>query len=67
MGRSGKFMPLNIPNLLNLFHIAVWFLLVETIENTAITLILSKQETDIHSLWHMLGKREIRVVQSLLI
>lgn len=35
-----------------LFHIAVWFLAIETIENIAITLILPKQKTDIHSLWH---------------
>jgi CDP-diacylglycerol--glycerol-3-phosphate 3-phosphatidyltransferase len=35
-----------------LFHIAVGFLLIETIENIAITLLLSKQKTDIHSIWH---------------
>jgi CDP-diacylglycerol--glycerol-3-phosphate 3-phosphatidyltransferase len=35
-----------------LFHIAVWFLVIEVVENVAITLLLSKQKTDIHSLWH---------------
>jgi CDP-diacylglycerol--glycerol-3-phosphate 3-phosphatidyltransferase len=41
-----------------LFHIAVGFLLIETIENIAITLILSKQKTDIHSIWHAWKNRD---------
>jgi len=35
-----------------LFHIAVYFLLIEMVENIAITIILSEQKSDIHSLWH---------------
>ncbi len=42
----------------SLFHIAVWFLLIETIENITITLILSKQKTNIHSLWHAWKNRD---------
>lgn len=36
----------------SLFHFAVLFLVLEAAENIAITLILSKQKTDIRSLWH---------------
>lgn len=35
-----------------LFHIAIYFLVIEMIENIAITLILSEQKNDIHSIWH---------------
>lgn len=35
-----------------IFHIAVWFLVIEVVENIAITLLLSSQKTDIHSIWH---------------
>lgn len=35
-----------------LFHLAVWFLVIEVVENIAITLLLSYQKTDIHSIWH---------------
>lgn len=34
------------------FHIAVYFLLIEMVENIAITIILSEQKNDIHSIWH---------------
>ena len=39
------------------FHWAVWFLLIETVENIAITLLLKKQQTNIHSFWHALKSR----------
>lgn len=35
-----------------LFHIAVYFLVIEMIENIVITIILPKQKNDIHSIWH---------------
>ncbi len=41
-----------------LFHIAVGVLVIETIENIAITLLLSKQKTDIHSIWHAWKNRD---------
>ena len=34
------------------FHLAVYFLLIEMLENIAITLILPHQKNDIHSIWH---------------
>jgi len=37
-----------------LFHIAVYFLLIEMVENIAITLILPEQKSDIYSIWHAL-------------
>jgi phosphatidylglycerophosphate synthase len=40
-----------------LFHWAVYFLLIETVENIAITLLLKKQQTNIHSFWHALKTR----------
>ncbi len=40
-----------------LFHIAVWFLALECIENIAITLIIPKQESDIHTIFHALALR----------
>ena len=39
------------------FHWAVYFLLIETVENMAITLLLKKEQTNIHSLWHALKSR----------
>jgi len=36
-----------------MFHIAVYFLLLEMMENIAITIILSEQKSDIHSIWHL--------------
>ena len=35
-----------------LFHIAIYFLVIEMIENIVITIILPKQKSDIHSIWH---------------
>lgn len=35
-----------------LFHIAVYFLVIEMLENIAITIILPEQKSDIHSIWH---------------
>lgn len=35
-----------------LFHIAIYFLVIEMFENIAITLIISKQKSDIYSIWH---------------
>ncbi len=40
-----------------LFHLAVYFLVIEMIENILITMILPKQYTDVHSLWHAWKKR----------
>ena len=40
-----------------LFHIAVWFLVVETVENIAITFILHEQKSNIRSIWHALQLR----------
>ena len=40
-----------------LFHIAVYFLVIEMVENIAITLILPEQKTDIHSIFHALNER----------
>jgi len=39
-----------------LFHIAVFFLLIEAAENIAITLRLPKPRTDIRSFWHLADK-----------
>jgi CDP-diacylglycerol--glycerol-3-phosphate 3-phosphatidyltransferase len=39
------------------FHIAVFFLLLEAIENIAITLLLKKPKNNIHSFWHALKER----------
>ena len=35
-----------------LFHFAVYFLVIEMLENIAITIILPEQKSDIHSIWH---------------
>lgn len=40
-----------------LFHLAVYFLLLEMVENIAITLILKEQKSDIHSIWHAWKER----------
>ena len=40
------------------FHLAVYFLLIEMMENIAITLILPEQKNDIHSIWHAWKIRE---------
>jgi len=36
-----------------LFHIAVYFLALEMVENIAITLMLPEQKSNIHSIWHL--------------
>jgi len=41
----------------DLFHIAVFFLVVEAIENIAITLLLSEPRTDVRSFWHVLRSK----------
>jgi len=40
-----------------LFHIAIYFLVIEMVENIVITIILPKQKSDIHSIWHALKER----------
>jgi len=41
-----------------LFHFAVYFLIIEMIENIAITFILPKPMMNVNSVWHALRKRE---------
>ena len=41
-----------------LFHIAIYFLVLEMLENIAITLILTKQKSNIPSLWHAWKEKE---------
>ena len=41
-----------------LFHIAIYFLVLEMVENIAITIILPKQKSNIHSLWHALKEKK---------
>ena len=41
-----------------LFHIAVYFLVIEMVENIAITLILPKPKSNIHSVWHAWKERQ---------
>ncbi len=40
-----------------LFHIAIYFLVIEMVENIAITIILSKPKSNIHSIWHVWKER----------
>ena len=40
-----------------LFHLAIYFLVIEMVENIVITIILPKQKSDIHSIWHALKER----------
>jgi len=40
-----------------LFHIAIGFVILEAIENIAITFLLPKPEINVHSLWHLLKER----------
>ncbi|UPT76596.1 CDP-alcohol phosphatidyltransferase family protein [Sulfurovum sp. XGS-02] len=40
-----------------LFHAAIYFLVIATVENIAITLILPKQKKDIYSIWHAMKER----------
>jgi len=48
---AGVVMLLGFENPL-LFHIAIYFLVIEMVENIAITIILSKPKSNIHSIWH---------------
>jgi len=41
-----------------MFHIAIYFLFIEMLENIAITFILPKQKSNIHSIWHALKQRD---------
>ena len=40
-----------------LFHIAIYFLIIEMIENITITIMLPKQKSDIPSIWHAWKER----------
>ena len=40
-----------------LFHLAIYFLVIEMVENIAITSILPEQKTNIHSIWHAWQER----------
>lgn len=40
-----------------LFHFAIYFLLIEMLENIFITMILKEQKSDIYSIWHAWKKR----------
>lgn len=40
-----------------LFHVAIYFLVIEMVENIAITLILREQKSDIYSIWHVWKER----------
>jgi CDP-diacylglycerol--glycerol-3-phosphate 3-phosphatidyltransferase len=40
-----------------LFHIAIYFLVIEMVENIAITIILPKPKSNIHSIWHAWKER----------
>ncbi|RUM65732.1 MAG: CDP-alcohol phosphatidyltransferase family protein [Sulfurospirillum sp.] len=46
-----------------LFHISVWFLIIETIENITITLILHTPASNIRSIGHALNLRRFRSSQ----
>ncbi len=37
----------------SIFHISVWFLVIEAVENIAITLLINRPKTDVRSLWHV--------------
>ena len=53
---AGVVMLLGFENNL-LFHIAIYFLVIEMVENILITIILPKQKSDIHSIWHAWKER----------
>ena len=53
---AGVVMLLGFENAL-LFHIAIYVLVIEMVENITITLMLSKQKSDIHSIWHAWKER----------
>ncbi|MDM5271576.1 CDP-alcohol phosphatidyltransferase family protein [Sulfurovum sp. zt1-1] len=41
-----------------LFHWAVYFLVLETLENITITLLIKEQQSNIHSIWHALKTKD---------
>ncbi len=53
---AGVVMLLGFENNL-LFHIAIYFLVIEMLENSVITIILPKQKSDIYSIWHAWKER----------
>ena len=53
---AGVIMLLGFENAL-LFHIAIYFLMIEMVENIAITMILPKPKSNIHSIWHVWKER----------
>ena len=53
---AGVVMLLGFENAL-LFHIAIYFLVIEMVENIAITMILPKSKSNIHSIWHAWKER----------
>ena len=54
---AGVVMLLGFENNL-LFHIAIYFLVIEMVENIVITIILTEQKSDIHSIWHAWKEQE---------
>ena len=42
-----------------LFHMAIYFLVIEMVENIAITFILQEQKSNIYSIWHAWKEREL--------
>jgi len=53
---AGVVMILGFENAL-LFHFAIYFLVIEMVENIAITIILPKPKSNIHSIWHAWKER----------
>ncbi|MEN8726988.1 MAG: CDP-alcohol phosphatidyltransferase family protein, partial [Sulfurovum sp.] len=53
---AGVVMLLGFENNL-LFHTAIYFLVIEMVENIAITFILQEQKSNIHSIWHAWKER----------
>jgi CDP-diacylglycerol--glycerol-3-phosphate 3-phosphatidyltransferase len=53
---AGVIMLLGFENAL-LFHIAIYFLVIEMVENIAITIMLPKPKSNIHSIWHAWKER----------
>lgn len=41
----------------SVFHLAIYLLAIEMVENILITLLLNEQKTNVHSLWHVLKDR----------
>lgn len=53
---AGVVMLLGFDNNL-LFHFAIYFLVIEMVENIVITMILPEQKSNIHSIWHAWKER----------